>query len=120
MSSAPRIIDGSRFDGLEGFWDEVTRALFDGQRWGRNLDAFADLLEPGRPVRWLHGSRSREQLGHEETARWLEERLAKVHPSNRKTFELRLAAARRGEGQTLFDTLTDVMRERGVQLDLSE
>lgn len=117
MSPAPRIIDGSSFDGLEGFWDEVTKTLFDGQRWGRNLDAFADTLEPSA-VRWVHSARSREQLGHEETARWLQERVSKVHASNRKTFELRLAAARRGEGQTLFDTLTDVMRERGVQLEL--
>ena len=117
MSPAPRLIDGSRFDGLEGFWDEVTKSLFDGQRC-RNLDAFADMLSD-EPVTWSHASRSREQLGHQETARWLEERLGKVHASNRKTFELRLAAARRGEGKTLFDTLTDVMRERGVQLELT-
>lgn len=118
MSSAPRIIDGSRFDGLEGFFDEVTRVLFDGASWGRNLDAFDDLLE-ATPVRWTNSARSREQLGHEETARWLEERVPRVHASNRKTFELRLAAARRGEGTTLFDTLTEIMRERGVELELA-
>lgn len=118
MSPTQRIIDGARFDGLEAFYDEVTSVLFSGAHWGRNLDAFADLLEPVS-VRWVHSARSREQLGHEETARWLESRLPKVHASNRKTFELRLAAARRGEGETLFDTLVDVMRERGVTLELT-
>ncbi|MGV3622928.1 MAG: barstar family protein [Archangium sp.] len=119
MSAAPRIIDGSHFDDLDGFWDEVTKSLFDGDFFGRNLDAFADLLEEG-PVQWTHAARSREQLGHAETARWLEDHLPKVHPSNREAWEFRLAAARRGEGETLFDALTDVMRERGVRLELVE
>lgn len=119
-NDGPAIIDGARFDGLEGFYDEVTAVLFDGRPWGRNLDALADALDPERPLRWVHAGRSRAQLGHEETARWLAEKLTRVHPDNHERWALRLAAARRGEGDTLFDVLVQLMRERGAQLELED
>ncbi|MCP3977199.1 MAG: hypothetical protein GY720_22140 [bacterium] len=36
-----------RIDNLEGLWDEVTRSLIPGAEWGRNLDAFNDILRGG-------------------------------------------------------------------------
>lgn len=41
------VIDGARFDGLDGFWDEVARVLIPNAKWGRNLDALADVLAGG-------------------------------------------------------------------------
>jgi RNAse (barnase) inhibitor barstar len=121
MADRPvRELDGARFDSLEGFFDEVERVLIPGARWGRNLDAFNDVLrggfgtpEGGFTLRWRDAGRSREALGHAETARWLEARLPRVHPTNRADFEARLTEARAGRGETLFDTLVAIVREHG-------
>lgn len=40
-------IDGSRFHTLEEFYDEIGTALIHGSPWGRNLDAFNDILRGG-------------------------------------------------------------------------
>ena len=40
-------IDGSRFATLEGFYEEVARVLIPDASWGRNLDAFNDILRGG-------------------------------------------------------------------------
>lgn len=37
-------IDGDRFTSLTGFYDEVGRQLMGNAPWGRNLDAFNDIL----------------------------------------------------------------------------
>lgn len=63
-------LDGTRFSNLEGFYDEVSDCLIPGASWGRNLDAFNDILrggfgtpDGGFQLRWLNSERSREQLG---------------------------------------------------------
>ena len=43
-------IDGSNLANREGFYDEVSRVLIPGDDWGRNLDAFNDILR-GASVR---------------------------------------------------------------------
>ena len=67
-------IDGSRFDSLSGFWDEISARVIPGAAWGRNLDAFDDILRSGfgTPkggfrLRWVNFERSREALGYPET-----------------------------------------------------
>lgn len=122
------VLDGSRFDDLPGFWDELERVLIPGVRWGRNLDAFNDVLrggfgtpERGFTLRWEHARRSRELLGHAATAKWLEERLPHVHPSNRAEFARRLGHAKAGRGETLFETLVEIVEsqaDHGVTLEL--
>ena len=103
-------IDGERFDDLEGFWDEVSRQLIPGAAWGRNLDAFNDILrggfgtpERGFVLRWTHSERSRRALGFEETVRWLERKVERCHPDNVPSVRGELEAARAGRGPTLFD-----------------
>ncbi|KIG13422.1 ribonuclease inhibitor [Enhygromyxa salina] len=93
MSDKPVIeIDGARFRTLNGFYDEIERALLGpGVRWGRNLDAFNDVLRGGFGItpaggfviRWRRSARSRERLG-----------------------------VGRG-GQQLFDTLVEIIRVHG-------
>jgi RNAse (barnase) inhibitor barstar len=128
-------IDGARFDSLEGFYDEVSRQLIPGADWGRNLDAFNDILRGGfgTPaggfvLRWKNSERSRRMLGHEETARWLEAGLTRIHPTNIPRWQERLADMRAGRGETLFDTLIELIqihcpggREEGdgVELELA-
>lgn len=129
-----REIDGARFDTLEGFYDEVERVLIPGASWGRNLDAFNDILrggfgtpEGGFVLRWLRADLSRVRLGYAETVRCLERALTECHPSNREDVRTRLVRAKRGEGPTVFDWLVEIVLAHGpggaeaadgVQLDL--
>ena len=118
------LIDGSRFEDLEGFWDEVERtwAVTPGS-WGRNVDAFEELAHStpeGSVVRWIDAARSRTVLGHPATVQWLEQRLPKVHPSNRAEFSKRLEHARQARGETLFDMLIDVLESAPAAFELIE
>jgi RNAse (barnase) inhibitor barstar len=111
-------LDGERFDDLEGFYDELERVL-KVRRWGRNLDALDEVLgERPLTLRWLHAERSRRQLGFDETVRWLAKRVPRVHASNRAGFEARLADARQHRGQTLFETVLEVIRAHGDHVSL--
>jgi RNAse (barnase) inhibitor barstar len=63
------IIDGNRFDDLDGFAREFSTLLKD-HIWHGNLDAFNDILrggfgtpEGGFVLRWLNSTRSRQALG---------------------------------------------------------
>ncbi|MDP9206249.1 MAG: barstar family protein [Gemmatimonadota bacterium] len=130
------VLDGERFDDLEGFYDEVSRELMGGLSpkyersggipidetyWGRNLDAFNDILSgdmgrvPGGSVRftivWRNSERSRMKLGPAETARWIRSTRPHAHPSNHPELDRRLAAAEAGRGTTLFDTLVEIIRD---------
>ena len=67
-------IDGARFSSLEGFYDEVSARLIPGAEWGRNLDAFNDILrggfgtpEKGFVLVWKNHALARDRLGHAET-----------------------------------------------------
>ncbi|MEK7467978.1 MAG: barstar family protein [Planctomycetota bacterium] len=66
--------DGTRFGTLEEFYDEISRVLIPGAKWGRNLDAFNDILrggfgtpKGGFVLRWTHSGRSRRTLPRFET-----------------------------------------------------
>ena len=61
-------LDGASFDNLAGFFEAVTAALGTG-RWGRNLDAFNDILRGGfgNPhtgfvLRWVDSGTSTQRL----------------------------------------------------------
>ena len=71
-------IDGDLFSTLEQFYDEISRVLVPGAEWGRNLDAFNDILRGGFgtpdgrfKLVWMNASASREALGYPETVRQL-------------------------------------------------
>ena len=114
------ILDGDKFSDLKGFFTQASRAFGTPEgREIRNMDAFNDALRGGLgrhevyeplAIRWLHSDKSREDRGYEAAAAWYESLLEKAHPANREALEKRLAAARAGEGPTLFDTLTGVIR----------
>ena len=128
-------IDGNVIDSLDGFYDEVGRRLLDNSFWGRGLDAFNDVLrggfgtpDGGFVLRWLRSDRSRAVLGFPATIRYLEKKATRCHPSNVASVRANLARARRGEGETLFDILVDIIRthgpdgresESGVDLELA-
>lgn len=110
-------IDGSRFGTLEGFYDEISRVLVPDADWGRNLDAFNDILrgdfgtsDGGFTLRRTNSVLSRTRLSYPETVRQLELRLQKCHPANRERIEQYLDDARRGTGTTVFDWLLEIIR----------
>jgi RNAse (barnase) inhibitor barstar len=113
-------IDGTTFNTLEAFYDEISRVLIPGAEWGHNLDAFNDILrggfgtpENGFTLRWLNHDVSRRRLGYAETARQLELRLQRCHPSNRERFAAELRSARAHSGPTVFDWLVEIIRVHG-------
>ena len=72
------VVDGSRFDDLDGFARELS-GLLSGYTWRGNLDALNDVLrggygtpDGGWVLRWVGSETSRTALGHPETARRLE------------------------------------------------
>jgi len=120
---APKVfvIDGFQFSTLDGFFDEISRKLIPGAHWGRNLDAFNDILgggfgtpEEGFVLRWTNSARSRETLGYPETVRCLDLKLQKCHPANREDVARALEMAKTGVGPTVFDWLVDIIGDHGA------
>lgn len=127
-------IDGMDFTSLEGFFDEVSNKWIPNAAWGRNLDAFNDILRGGfgTPregfiLRWMNSNLSRERLGYLETICQLQSRLANCHADNRAHVAEDLARAEAHEDRTVFDWLVEVVRahcaggaeqDDGVELDL--
>ncbi|MBA7475548.1 hypothetical protein ES707_10919 [subsurface metagenome] len=113
-------IDGDKFDDLESFYDHVSQILIPGSEWGENLDAFNDILrggfgtpEGGFVLRWMNSDRSREKLGYPETVRYIEQKLTRCHPDNREDVRSDLLLAQQCKGKTLFEILTDIIRNHG-------
>lgn len=103
------------------FTNKSATRLSPGADWGRNLDAFNDILrggfgtpEDGFVLRWTHSRTSRESLGYAETIRHLQKRLKRCHLANRESVQAALTQAQHGAGATVFDWLVDIIRDHGV------
>jgi RNAse (barnase) inhibitor barstar len=110
-------IDGSRFNTLEEFFVHFAEKALDGSFWGKNLDAFNDVLrggfgtpEGGFVIEWQNHERSKECLGFDETIRQLQLRLLRCHSSNVARVTEQLMAARRREGSTVFDWVVEIIQ----------
>lgn len=113
-------LDGASFDNLPGFFTAITRTL-GVSGWGTNLDAFNDILrggfgtpDGGFILRWASSAISAQRLGWPETIRFIEKMLTTCHPASIPSVQADLAAARRGQGQTLFDIITSIIRAHGL------
>jgi RNAse (barnase) inhibitor barstar len=114
------IIDGLRVHSLEEFYDEFSRTALGGQRWGRNLDAFNDVLrggfgtpDDGFTVRWTNSEASKAVLGYPETVRQLQLRLERCHPDNRGYVQADLSNAMNSVGPTVYDWLIEIISGHG-------
>ena len=115
------VIDGKRIVSLDAFFDEFGRVALSGARWGRNLNAFNDVLrggfgtpDEGFTLRWSNSEASREMLGYPETARQLEIALERCHPDNRDDLRRQLSDASAGTGPTIFDWLIEIIQIHGT------
>jgi RNAse (barnase) inhibitor barstar len=119
-------IDGSNFSTLDEFWEEISGKLIPGADWGRNLDAFNDILrggfgtpENGFVLIWENSALSRQRLSFSETAKILEKRLLRCHPSNIETVKRDLDRAKKHHGQTAFDWLVEIIQgHKDIELRL--
>lgn len=121
------VLDGSKVTSLEAFYDQISDTLIPGAYWGRNLDAFNDILrggfgtpEGGFILRWTDSQASRENLGYRETVRQLEKRLERCHPTNRDYVRADLSQAQQRKGATVFDWLVEIIRDHDAGGDQSE
>lgn len=113
-------VDGSRFSTLEEFFDEISAVLIPSASWGRNLDAFNDILrggfgtpEEGFTILWKNSNLSREKLGYPETIRWIERKLTTCHPDNVPYVKRDLIKAKNGKGETLFGIIIGIIQKHG-------
>ena len=67
-------VDGANFSTLDEFYDEISRVVLPDVFWGRNLDAFNDILsggfgtpEEGFTLRWKNHEVSQQRLAEFET-----------------------------------------------------
>lgn len=116
MSKQIYTVDGENFSTLEEFWDEISRVLIPNEFWGKNLDAFNDILhggfgtpDEGFILVWKNSSLSKERLGFSETIRQLEKRLERCHPLNRDSVRSQIEEAKRHEFPTVFDWLIEII-----------
>ncbi|WP_369212567.1 barstar family protein [Streptomyces flavofungini] len=114
------VLDGRHIHTLEDFWQVMGEAVNGvGGYFGRGLDSFSDCLrggfgtpdDGGFVVEWRDHAHSKSALGYAETARQLEIRLGRCHPTNRPSVAGELAAARNKEGPTAFDWLIAIFEE---------
>jgi RNAse (barnase) inhibitor barstar len=114
-------IDGADFGTLEEFYGKISQVLIPGAAWGKNLNAFNDILrggfgtpDGGFVILWKNSEASRRKLGYAETVRHLEDGLAKCHRSNRSDVQTRLEMARNHIGPTVYDWIVEIIRIHGV------
>jgi len=102
---------------------------------GEEFRRFHDILrggfrtpKGGFKLRWVNFQRSRENLGYAETIRWLEKKIEQCHPDDVESVKKEIESARRDEGPTIADIITDIIRmhgpggdeeEDGVELELA-
>ncbi len=104
---------------MEEFYDEIDRVMSLAP-WGRNLNAFNDILRggfgtpaEGFVIRWNNHGISKERLGYTETIRQIESQLERCHPANRASMSKDLENAKAHNGTTVFDWLVEVIRVHG-------
>ena len=124
------IIDGGTFSNLEEFYNEVQKVLTDNfTGFGRNLDAFNDVLRGGFgkfeyeeqiELIWKSSDKSREALGYSETVRYLKGKLKRCHPSNFANVQKELEAGEKQKGPTIYEIILESIRDnRNVNLILA-
>lgn len=115
-------IEGKDFTSLDGFYDAISSQVIPGVAWGRNLDAFNDILRggfgtprEGFVLRWRNSRLSMERLGYPETVRQLQWRLSVCHAGYRSRVLKQLAEAQAHQGAIVFDWLIAIIRTHGAE-----
>lgn len=123
-------INADHFSDLASFYEEMNKLFMKDIDWklGHSLDAFNDILyggfgvfNPGEPVlvRWLNASKSRADLGNDETRKNYQMKIEQGYPYNLKLFQEKLSELEIGQGQTLFDIIIEIFTDhKNIELKL--
>lgn len=118
-------IDGRAFRTFEEFYEVIGEALIPGEEWGKNLDAFNDILcwplrHDRRPyvLVWRRSNLSRKRLNHGEAERFWEERIQERGGTVSPWLAKRLAEAARCEGPSIFDMIVEIILKHPTWLTL--
>ncbi len=119
------IIDGNRFSDFEGLVYEFNVNVFGDEKptdshrtWTGGLTQFYDLLRGGYgtpegsfTIHWLNSHKSREDLGHAANLALLERLIEKkiVHPTRLEGAKKEIELLKNGKGETLFETIVDLI-----------
>lgn len=132
MNKKTIIIQANNFSDLAGFYEEVNQLFMKGMDWkmGHSLDALNDILyggfgvfSPGEAVIvvWDNFSKSKKDLGPEETMRNYQMKINKGYPYNVNLFQDKLAEIQNGNGATLCDIIIEIFEDhKNIELRLKD
>lgn len=113
------VIHGGHFSSLNGFYEEVSRALMKDTDWKvGTLDGFDDILYGGFGVFenqeeveivWKESQKSKEDLGLIATQEFYANKIRQGKPFNVELAQQKLNDLIDGKGQTLFDILIEII-----------
>ena len=119
MSKKIYKIDGNNFSSLDGFYKEISETLIPSFDWGKNLDAFNDILyggfgtpDEGFILVWRNSEVSKRVLGYGETVNWMEKKLLNCHSTNVQSVKKDIDEAKQNKGQTLFDIILEILNNK--------
>lgn len=132
MTKKTIIINAEYFSDLHGFYEEMNKLFMKDVDWklGQSLDALNDILYGGFGVYnsgeqvivlWNGFSKSKKDLGAEETMKHYQMKIDKGFPYNVKLFQEKLAEIKNGYGQTLCDIVIEIFRDhKNIELRLND
>jgi len=124
-------LDSEMINNLDSFYDEVARKLAGslGNDFGRNLDAFNDVLRGGFGIHEYGESleliiqdhiKLITVLGWEQTINYISQKLLHCHPSNLENIKNDLELAKKHQGKTLWEIILEIIQENdNIELKLS-
>lgn len=125
-------IYADNFSDLAGFYEEMDKLFMKDVDWklGHSLDALNDILyggfgvfNPGEQITviWNNSSKSKKDLGLEETTRNYQMKINKGYPYNVNLFQEKLAEIKNGNGQLLFDIIIEIFKDhKNIELRLND
>ncbi|MBE9460879.1 barstar family protein [Dyadobacter subterraneus] len=132
MNNNTITINAANFSDLAGFYEEMNRLFMKDVDWkiGHSLDALNDILyggfgvyNPGEKVivLWENFSKSKKDLGLEETMKLYKMKIDKGYPYNVNLFQEKLTELKNGEGPVLCDIIVEIFRDhKNIDLRLTD
>jgi RNAse (barnase) inhibitor barstar len=114
------VLDGGAINDIASFYAEINRVFMSNEDWqlGPSLDALDDMLygaygalagHPHVELHWKHIAHSRHALGVAATRAWLQAKLDSPGNFNPAHVSAQLQALERGDGQTYFDFVMEIL-----------
>jgi len=130
MTKKSITINADNFSDLPAFYEEIDKLFMKGIDWklGHSLDALNDILyggfgvyDPGELVLvlWQNVSKSKKDLGVEETRKNYQMKIEKGYPYNVRLFQEKLLELENDNGPTLFDIIIEIFGDhKNIELRL--